>query len=174
MPYLVAAVVLVGLLCMVNLLLTVGVIRRLRKQAGQPALSHPMMAEGLSPGERIPEFAVTTTDGEPISEELLGGPALVGFFSPGCAPCEELLPRFVERARGTSDAVLAVVVADSGEESATYVERLAQVARVVSEQPQGPVQTAFKVAGYPTVLVIDTDGTVVSSDHTMPATVGMV
>ncbi|TDE51522.1 hypothetical protein E1295_18125 [Nonomuraea mesophila] len=166
MQYVVAAVGLVGLLCMVNLLLTVGVIRRLRKQ-GESA---PEMSAGLSPGESVPRFATMTTSGEPISDELLGAPALIGFFSPGCGPCAELLPLFVERARGTSDAVLAVV-ADTGEDGAGDIERLAEVARVVTESPQGPVQTAFKVNAYPTVIAIGSGGTVVSAGHGMPAEV---
>ncbi|MDP4505391.1 TlpA family protein disulfide reductase [Nonomuraea turcica] len=167
MQYLVAAVVLVGLLCMVNLLLTVGVIRRLRRESLPPS----MMAEDLSPGARVPQFAAMTTSGEPISHELLNGPALVGFFSRGCQPCKELLPLFVERARGTSDAVLAVVVADPGHDSAADIERLSEVARVVTEVPGGPLQTAFKVNAYPTVITIDAADTVVSSGHTMPAEV---
>jgi thiol-disulfide isomerase/thioredoxin len=173
MSYLVAAVVLVGLLCMVNLLLTVGVIRRLRRQAAQAdAHADPMRGEGLVPGDRLPDFAATTTGGEPISGELLGGPALVGFFSVGCEPCEKLLPRFVEHARRTQDAVLAVVAAEPGEPSEAYVDQLAQVARVVHETPGGPVQSAFKVTGYPTVLRISADGTVASSDHVMPVAAG--
>ncbi|TDD21523.1 TlpA family protein disulfide reductase [Nonomuraea diastatica] len=172
MPYLVAAVVLVGLLSMVNLLLTVGVIRRLRQQAVRQDFDEPMTRGGLAPGERIPEFAATTTKGEPISGELLGGPAMVGFFSAGCRPCKDLLPLFVERARQTPDAVLAVVTAGSDEDPAPYVEQLAQVASVVSEEPQGPVQSAFKVAGYPTVFLIDADGTVADSDYIMPTTAG--
>ncbi|MCG5219624.1 thioredoxin domain-containing protein [Streptosporangium soli] len=167
MQYLVAAVVLVGLLCMVNMLLTVGVIRRLRKQSLPPS----MPAEGLSPGARVPQFAATTTSGEPISGELLGTPALVGFFSQGCQPCKDLLPLFVERARDTSDAVLAVVVAVPGEDTAADIEQLAEVARVVTEAPQGPLQTAFKVNGYPTVITIDSGDTVVSSGHTLPTEV---
>ncbi|MFG6201919.1 hypothetical protein [Nonomuraea sp. JJY05] len=77
MPYLIVAVVLVGVLCLLNLLLTVGVIRRLRKQAASAA-SLPPMEEGLAIGEKIPEFAATTTGGEPISDELIEGPALIG------------------------------------------------------------------------------------------------
>ncbi|MFC5824132.1 TlpA family protein disulfide reductase [Nonomuraea insulae] len=167
MQYLVAAVVLVGLLGVVNLLLTVGVIRRLRSQS----LAASTPAEALSPGARVPRFAATSTSGEPVSEELLSGPAMIGFFSRGCQPCKDLLPLFVERARGTSDAVLAVVVAGPGEEPTADIERLAEVARVVTETPQGPLQSAFKVNAYPTVITIDGGDTVVSSGHTMPAEV---
>ncbi|MEV5889568.1 hypothetical protein [Nonomuraea fuscirosea] len=168
MQYLVAAVVLVALLCGLNLLLTVGVIRRLRRQGAAPA----MTTESLPPGTRIPEFAATTTSGEPISDELLGAPALIGFFSHGCRPCEDLLPLFAERARGTSDAVLAVVVAAPGEDNAAEIGLLAEVARVVTELPQGPLQTAFKVDAFPTVLTIGAGDTVVTSGHTLPAGAG--
>ena len=166
MQYLVAAVVLVGLLGVLNLLLTVGVIRRLRRQSAAPA------ADSLPPGTRIPQFAATTTSGEPISDELLGTPALIGFFSHGCRPCEDLLPLFVERARGTSDAVLAVVVSAPGEDSAAEAGLLAEVARVVTEPPQGPLQTAFGVNAFPTVLTVGAGDTIVTSGHDLPAAAG--
>jgi thiol-disulfide isomerase/thioredoxin len=168
MLYLIAAVVLVGLLGLANLLLLFGVIRRLRKMAAQPS---PMMDDGPALGEKLPEFAATTTDGEPISAELLGGPALIGLFSPDCGPCRELLPTFIERAGRMSEQVLAVVVAGSDEEAATDVARLAKVARVVREQPMGAIQTALKVNGYPTVIATDATGVVVSSDAGLPAAV---
>ncbi|MFI7639619.1 TlpA family protein disulfide reductase [Nonomuraea sp. NPDC049400] len=164
MPYLIAAVVLVGLLGLANLLLLIGVIRRLRKLQAAP----PMMQEGLAPGERIPDFAATTTDGEPISASFLEGSALVGFFSPSCQPCRELLPKFIEWAERISDPVLAIVVAGPQDDPAAYIARLAKVARVVQEEPQGPVQQVFKVSGYPTVIATDVTGTVVFSDAAMP------
>ncbi|MEV0388195.1 TlpA disulfide reductase family protein [Nonomuraea sp. NPDC050643] len=172
MPYLIVAVVMIGVLCLLNLLLTVGVIRRLRKQAASAA-SMPSMAEGLAIGEKVPEFAATTTDGEPISDELIDGPALVGFFSPSCQPCRELMPRFIDHARRTPAAVLAVVVTgDIGDkEAAADVERLAEVARVVVEAPQAAIQSAFQVTGYPTVFEIGADGRVADNDPVLPATV---
>ncbi|WP_431932896.1 TlpA disulfide reductase family protein [Nonomuraea jabiensis] len=171
MPYLIVAVVLVGVLCLLNLLLTVGVIRRLRKRAASAA-SAPTMQEGLAIGEKIPEFAATTTDGEPISHELIEGPALIGFFSPSCQPCRELMPRFIDHARRTPAAVLAVVVSDGDKEGvADDVERLAEVARVVVEAPHAAVQSAFQVAGYPTVFEIGADGSVTDNDPVLHATV---
>lgn len=170
MPYLIVAVVLIGVLCMLNLLLTVGVIRRLRKQAASAA-SLPPMAEGLAIGEKMPQFAATTTDGEPISDELLERSALIGFFSPSCEPCRELMPRFIDHARRTSAAVLAVVVTDSNEEAVADVERLAEVARVVVEAPHAAIQSAFQVAGYPTLFMIGADGRVTDNDLVLSATV---
>ncbi|MEQ4722404.1 hypothetical protein [Nonomuraea sp. B19D2] len=170
MPYLIAAVVLVGLLGLLNLLLIIGVIRRLRRQAAHPSVP-PAMLDGPAVGERLPEFVATTIDGEPISAELLGGPALIGVFSPTCEPCRDLLPKFAERASRLSDPVLAVVVSDSAEEAAMDVARLAKVARVVREEPLGPIQTALNVNGYPTVITTDAAGMVISSDVDLPDTV---
>jgi thiol-disulfide isomerase/thioredoxin len=170
MPYLIAAVVVVGVLCVLNLLLTVGVIRRLRRQAVAAPFFSPM-AEGLAIGEKLPAFTATTTGGEPISDELLDGPALIGFVSPSCEPCRELMPRFIDHARQTSAAVLAVVVAGSDEEAAADVERLAEVARVVVEAPQDAIQSAFKVAAYPALFLIGAEGRVTANDPTLLATV---
>ncbi|MCF6470444.1 redoxin domain-containing protein [Nonomuraea sp. MG754425] len=170
MPYLIVAVVLIGVLCLLNLLLTVGVIRRLRRQAAAPGMAYPSpVAEGLAVGERMPGFAATTTDGEPISDELLDGPVLVGFFSPACQPCQELMPHFVQHARRAPETVFAVVVADSADEAAADVARLSEVARVVVEAPQAAIQTAFKVSGYPTVMTFGADRTVTGHDPIRPA-----
>ncbi|TDD05290.1 TlpA family protein disulfide reductase [Nonomuraea diastatica] len=110
------------------------------------------------------------TDGEPISAAYLEGRALIGFFSPGCQPCRELLPKFVKQAEQASGPVVAVVVAAPQDDPAMDIARLEKVARVVSEAPQGPVQQVFKVSGYPT----DATGTVVFSDAALPHQVHMI
>lgn len=73
-----------------NLVLTVGVIRRLREhteQLSRVALSSPDPI--LHVGDRVGDFAVTTTDGEQLSDDRFTGRTLVGFFSPGCpAPAQ--------------------------------------------------------------------------------------
>lgn len=156
MPYLVAAVVLVGVLCLLDLVLTVGVIQRLRQhtellnnlQAGAAVGMPDVM---LPAGAEVGEFATTTTDGDPVSRELLSGQTLVGFFSPDCQPCKEKLPRFIEAAPGVPGGrqqVLAVVVA-SPEEAAETTARLSPVARVVVEPHDGPVTSAFGATGFP-------------------------
>jgi hypothetical protein len=155
-PYLVAAVVLVGLLCLLDLLLTVGVIRRLRQHTEllnklQAGPGGPMPDVMLPAGSAVGEFAATTTEGDPVSRELLAGRTLVGFFTPGCEPCKEKLPTFIEVAPGISggpEQVLAVVVA-SAEEGAETAARLAEVARVVVEPYDGPVVKAFGASGFP-------------------------
>lgn len=127
MPFVVAALVLLGLLCLVNLLLTVGILRRMRAQAA--AGSGPLFA--LRPGSAVGEFAATTTDGEPLTTATLDG--TVAFFSADCPACHDTLPDFLAYAREQGrDRVLAVV----GGDDADTVRALAEVARVVAGGPR--------------------------------------
>lgn len=168
--FLIALVVLAGAICVLNLLLTVGVIRRLRqhtdKLANLSTLGGPPVHIMIGEGEQAGEFAATTTDGEPLSRDLLSGQTLVGVLSPDCSACKERLPEFVARAEtfpGGRGQVLAVLAGEP-ERVELYREQLAPVARVVIEPPmEGPVATALKVQGWPAFAVLDADGTVVTS-----------
>jgi protein-disulfide isomerase len=167
-PFLTAAVVLVGVLCAVDLILTVGVIKRLREHTAR--LSAMRGIPSVQAGERIGEFAALTVDGEQVTADHLADDTLVGFFSPTCEPCKEKLPKFVEYARtvpGRRDRVLATVVGD-GEQAEEFVAQLRPVARVVVEDSGGAVSAAFKARAYPLVLRVGPDGAghpVVTADH---------
>jgi hypothetical protein len=170
MPYLAAATALVGAVALTNLLLTFGVIRRLREHtellsrsggsAGAPGrLVRPA-------GARVDEFVAHTVDGEPVGRDLLRGQTLIGFFSPGCRACEERMPAFVTLARalpGGRSRVLAVIVGPS-EEAAAYRERVAPVARVVvQEEFDGPLTQALDVVGFPAFALVAEDGEILGS-----------
>ena len=171
MAYLAAATVLVGLLAAVNLLLTVGVVRRLREHTAELAdlrsQGSPGVGAGVAhpAGARVGDFTATSVDHRPVASDTLGDRPLVGFFSPNCGPCKERLPGFIAYASsrtGGPGAVLAVV-AGTAEESEATVEQLRQVATVVVEPDQGPVQKAFGVVGFPAFVLVD-DGWVAASD----------
>jgi thiol-disulfide isomerase/thioredoxin len=168
-PYLAGAIVLIGAIAVLNLILTFGVIRRLREDSerlagGAPPMPEVMLTAGASPDA----FVATTTDGERVSQELLTGDMLVGFFSPHCGPCKELAPRFVERAAavpGGRSRVLAVLVGER-HEMGELLPGLERVARVVVERDidaEGTVSHAFAVRGFPAVCTLDRDGRVASS-----------
>ncbi|MFI6484463.1 TlpA family protein disulfide reductase [Nonomuraea sp. NPDC050663] len=149
MAYLVAAVVLLGLLCLVNLLLTVGLMRRTGRLSAQARRSPA--GDGLAVGEAFPR-------------EVMRGPGLIGFFAPGCEPCEEILPGFAELARRTDGEVIAVLAAETEQEAAGYAEVLAGAARVVVEPIHGPLQQALDVSAFPTVYVVDAENRVSGTD----------
>ena len=104
MSYLVAAVVFLGVLSIVNLLLTLAVVRRLREHAAL-LQKVPMPPPFTPPGTKVPDLAATLTS-------LIGeqpGTTVVGMFSTSCASCEEHLPEFVERVRSIDPYVQIIL-----------------------------------------------------------------
>lgn len=179
MGFLTAAVVAVAALAVLNLVLTLGVVRRLREHSqqlgrlavgGLSGLGGPGEELILPVGERPDEFTAHTVDGGEVSLASLRRPAMVGFFSPDCPPCTEWIPRFVAAAsRSAREQALAVVVAD-GAEAVADVARLRDVAAVVVEPVDGPVAKAFAVRGFPALCTLAEDGTVLANEA--PAVVG--
>ncbi|WP_203918700.1 TlpA disulfide reductase family protein [Rugosimonospora africana] len=148
-----------------NLVLSVGVIKRLREHTALLSATGVPSQPALTIGDAVDAFATTTVNGESVSYEDVTAETLVGFFTPGCGPCEKRLPEFVAYARtlpGGRDRVLATVVASDPAEAAGYVAELGQVARVVLEDSTGVATRAFRVSAYPTVLMVapDPDGRV--------------
>jgi hypothetical protein len=172
MALLTAAVIVVGVICLLDLALTVGVIRRLREHAS--LLATPLAGGALrdpiaAPGVIVGEFAAMTTDGTPVTRASLTGRTVVGFFSPSCAPCAQTVPKFTAYADdvcGGRDQVLAVVIGEPAA-AARQVEALAPSARVVIEPLDGPVAQAFRVTGYPALAVVDEDHRIVASGTSM-------
>ncbi|MEO3775223.1 TlpA disulfide reductase family protein [Micromonospora sp. B9E7] len=182
MPFVVAAVALLGALCMVNLLLTFGVLRRLREQTAElNRLSGVLPPEMPAPeelvGTPVPAFAATAIDGTPVTRDsLVGRPRLVGFFSAGCAPCHEQAPLFAKwLAEQGGDASTAVaVITDSGPEAVELATSLTDTATVVVEPDAFSVSQAFGVRGFPTFLRVDADGVIAGADATVRGVVGHV
>ncbi len=181
MIYLVAAVIGLGVLSLVNLGLTVVMARRLREQGERlarqapPRMPRPMV--GPPPGTEV-EFSVTTVSGAVVSAaDLHGERSLIGFFTPGCAPCHDQVPAFIAFAKsipGGPGHVLAVI-SDGGRPTAKVpgndadrlVEELtgAEVAQVVRGPSAGEAATALAVAGYPSFLLLDAGGRVEAGAH---------
>ncbi|MEV6923329.1 hypothetical protein AB0M46_02285 [Dactylosporangium sp. NPDC051485] len=169
MSYVVAALIVTNVLTLLNLLLLFGVIRRLREQPAPPPgglLGRP----SLPVGAQIEAFSTVDVDGLPLRRDELPEGAVVGFFSPGCAPCEALIPKFVAHAEGVPggrESVLAVITGFP-DEAAGYVARLSPVARVVVEGREGAdVVRAFQVSEFPQVFQLDGDGRVLVSDGSL-------
>ncbi|MEV7796272.1 hypothetical protein AB0O68_30440 [Streptomyces sp. NPDC087512] len=168
MSFLIALTVFVGLLCALDLVLTLGVIKRLREHTALLAKGSQPARPAIQVGESVGRFMATTVDGAPLEPGSLHGETLVGFFSPTCRPCQEKLPQFAAYAAARSggrDGVLAVVVTEE-DDAAEFVAALSPVARVVVEGRQGPVGTAFMAHSFPTMLTVESadEGTLVVTD----------
>ncbi len=167
MGILIAVLVLVGVLLVFDLVLTFGVIKRLRahseligKALRDRAPAGPVM---VHEGDTVADFTSRTIDGAEVSRAGITELTLAGFFAVECDTCVDKLPDFVEHARGyPRERVLAVVQGDRAD-AAEFVAGLEPVARVVVEPVGGVVSKAFAVRGTPVVSVVGPGGRVVSS-----------
>jgi hypothetical protein len=161
MPILIGLVVFVGLLCILDLALTVGVIKRLRILSDKLARVSRGPASSITRGERVHPFRTVTIDGEHLDQDQLVDDTAVAFFTPDCRMCRETLPTFLEYARalpGGRRQAVAVVVGGR-EETAAYAAELAPVAQVVVEERGGPMSLAFAVIAFPALLQVARDAT---------------
>ncbi|WFF00124.1 hypothetical protein [Micromonospora sp. WMMD964] len=165
MSIITATVVLLAAVCALQLLLTLGVIRRLREHtAALAGVAQPPASLGV--GDEVGAFSSATVDGEPVERDSITDETLVAFFTPGCGPCEKRLPEFVSYAGsspGTRDRPIAVVVAAEAGDADPYVEALRPVARVFVQDSDGAMCRAFQVTAFPTVVKVApaSDGRVV-------------
>ncbi|MFD8001130.1 TlpA family protein disulfide reductase [Streptomyces mirabilis] len=169
MYVLTAAVVLVAVLCLLDLLLTVGVIRRLREHT--EIIAPIRQQSGIRTGDDVGEFSVLSVDGEPLGRESLTDDSVVAFFAPDCQPCKAVIPDFIRWAEADENGRerrIAVVIGDASL-SRELVTMLRPVAQVVVEEPLGTVSTAFRTSATPTVLRVGTirGRTVVTSDRVL-------
>lgn len=158
------SVTVLAALSVLNLVLVLRLLRRVNATSARP--ERPAGAPPLPlPGTRVGEFAARATDREPVTTAGLSGYTLVGFFTTGCAPCEQFAPAFAQRAAGFPGGrrrVLVVIAGGPGD-PAPLADRMALVARVILEPGGGPVSTAFGVKAFPAACVVD-DATVVAAD----------
>ncbi|MFI6964079.1 hypothetical protein [Streptomyces sp. NPDC050255] len=137
------------LLSVFNLLLLYGVIRRLKERPPRAAPDEALLAPGT---------AVELPAGERPS------PTLVGFFAPGCGPCDELLPSFAAYASshpGGRERVRVVLYGEPGEPR--YTQALGPVAGLVPAEAHPLWTAAFRTSAYPQVHALSPAGVVLWS-----------
>jgi hypothetical protein len=163
----------IGVLCLVNLILGFGIIRRLRAhEVTFRRLFGTQQPTSVSVGSRPHDFLATMLDGTLVSRDELSGPALVGFFQPGCGPCAEQTRPFLDLAgemRAGDSRVLAIVCGPNELEVREYARRFDADAMTFAETPDGPVATAFGVSGFPTFVLLDPVGRVIAAEHRVDA-----
>ena len=173
-PY-AAVIYVVGGLCALDLLLTLGVIRRLRTHTTVLGQLRGLEEMGGPPplpaGASVGGFTAATQDGARCPPSSSTWRSWWASSPPNCDGCMRLLPSFLELApaiAGGREQVLAVVTG-VGDEVEEYVAKLRRVAQVVVEEPQGPVARAFSVNMVPAFVLVGPGGTVVASGSTLDA-----
>lgn len=168
MAFSTTVIAVLSVLTVFHLLLTFGVIRRLRQHTELieecRRLFHagPEPAVAIHDGEVVGDFTARTIGGDTIDRSALVDHRFIGFFSPGCSACVDQLRAFVEFAESEVVRALAVVVGDASE-AADFVAKLSRVATVVVEPLNGDLSKAFKIRGFPAFCAVDGSGAVIAS-----------
>lgn len=182
MAMLVVAVLVLCFLCLFDLLLTLGLIRRIRAHETRLEKSggynNPLenLASSLVQGSRPEPFAATTTEGGVVASDDLMDGTVVAFMSPHCKPCVSNLPSFIEHTSALPENRQRVIAVLAGEdiEARPMAARLEPVARVVVEPFNGPLASAFKVSALPVIFVLKADGTVAATSYEIDQLLGQM
>ncbi|WP_157436176.1 TlpA disulfide reductase family protein [Actinospica robiniae] len=163
MTVLAIAVTLFGVLSLFNLLLALGLARKLRQGSAEPAHAHAPFPAGafastgggsskapaLSAGTPLPHASELGHDGRPL---------LVGFFSSTCKACPEHLPRFREFAETFPGDAVAVLNGDP-DALKSYVAALGPGIRNVSDTTaHGLLSDAVELRAWPSFVIADAGG----------------
>jgi hypothetical protein len=160
MPYLVGAIVLVGLVAALNLALTFVLIGRMRAlAAARPAFGEfdpDRLLAGLV-GMPLTDLTAAT----PSARAEVEGARLVALLSTTCSVCQDEAPAFAERASrwpGGPDEVLAVIKSTEDPAAAADLRALLSGHSRVVVDETGELAAAFGVDMFPVFLATDADG----------------
>lgn len=164
MSALAAAVAVLTGITLLNLLLLLGVVRRLRTMAAPQRPADPFglaVAEPLvlPAGSPLPDIELPGTDGVPFRLRTLADRrVLMAFLSQGCGSCHLELPRLRDlAARAAADGAAVVVVVLTEDGDPTLEEPFAGIASVTRDRPLGPLSGEFGITSFPSYLVFDHD-----------------
>jgi hypothetical protein len=155
-------------LTILNLILLLAVIRRLRlidtRAEEVPVLSLPRA------GVEVSAFSVPDVDGVVLSRhDAAGESVLVAFVMVGCEPCHDLVEVMRGDARIDPDRTIVFVASDKPSTAAIKLAALVRdLGRTAMIETDGAVTAAFGgIVGFPAVLRI-ANGRVVSAGRVLP------
>jgi uncharacterized membrane protein YphA (DoxX/SURF4 family) len=121
--------------------------------------STPALSRGRALGSVAPEFSLINLDGVRVSLGTLlsrGKPVLLVFTDPGCGPCARLLPDIGARHDRLGPFVTIAAVSRGAADAQALV---AGVPHLLVQRDR-EVMNDYQVAGTPTAVLINADGTI--------------
>lgn len=165
MDFWVASTVLLWVVVLLNLLLTVGLIRRVNATAAAPG---PPLPPGLPAGTELPHVTVRPLDGDDVAlTSVAAGPSVLLFLSPSCEGCRDQLPavREVVGAAPGVRAVALVATADPGE-AAAYRDELPGATVVMAAGGGADALGVLQVHSFPMYYTVDAGSRIAASAFT--------
>lgn len=166
---LIVSSVLLWVVVLINLLLTLALVRRVNSGMQQPG-AVPALS-GLSKGDVAPDFSATTLQGETVTlGTYTGSDRLTAFIviEPDCGPCREGLPTYKALYPDARRSGVDLVLVSIGEIEATRElagEFKISMPLIVAPRSENSFFTDYKVRGTPNYCLIDGDGKVLSAGH---------
>lgn len=124
----------------------------------------------ITAGNPAPNFSLKSLDGKEfsLSAALQKGPVVLAFFKIGCPVCQFTFP-FIERLyqRHKSSSVTIVGISQNGTEKTAAFNKEYGVTFPVLLDPEEKgyvVSNAYGLTMVPTILLVDTDGSVLVSE----------
>jgi len=170
---LIVSSVLLWVVVLLNVLLTLALVRRVNASGGLNAAG--VSETGPTIGEQAPAFSAQTLEGEPATLEShtgRGRATALLFISAGCQPCHELLATLGELLPGARQtATDLILVSSEGRErvEALLAEFHLDMPVLLAPRDSNPFFDDYKITGTPSYCVIDEDGTVQSAGHPWPS-----
>ncbi len=162
---LVVTVVLLAVLVVANMLLTWGMLRRLRALQEQIAAGVAVPpGNGLHAGDEVPDFSATTPAGATVTrDDVLRGETVLVFMSPHCEACETHLPSV--RLLGRDAAVVAVIDGDLAESAHLLDGLQGEIPVVLAPREATDMLERYRVTTYPSSYVVGADGRITACHH---------
>ncbi len=134
----------------------------------------PVLSQAAQVGEAMPAFSLTTLDGEVIDSSSLVGkkPVFLVFWATWCPNCKAEIPHINEMAeefgpKGMTFIGINVGVNDSEKKVRRYAEKYKMHYPLYFDEGS-TLTKKFKVAGTPTVIIVDKSGIVRYRDVAPP------
>ncbi|WP_165423559.1 peroxiredoxin family protein [Ktedonosporobacter rubrisoli] len=163
--FLLVSSILLWVVVILNLLLTLALIRRVntKKESTQSLEVGPPL------GSQAPDFSAQTLNDETMTlEQYAGRPTTFVFVSPGCGPCSEFIPSLttlVPQMRSTG-AELVLVSNGTRAETAEMVRELAdEVPVLIATRPDNPFFKSYSITLTPSFCSLDEQGLVLATGH---------
>ena len=163
--FILASSILLWCVVLLNLLLTLALIRKVNKRQSAAMIDMP---SGLPPGDVAPAFSAQTMNGESVTlDRYLGKELVMMFIAPSCGSCERALPRLnaLYPAVKASGAELLLInnerELDGARELVTRFDL--SVPLLLAPRAENSLWQDYQVMGTPFFYHIDSQGEVLGS-----------
>ena len=126
---------------------------------------------GPMEGQQAPVFEAQRMNGDKVSlAEFRGQPTVLVFWASWCGPCRKEAPDVVRVAKsyGKKVNIVGINAGERGDVAKRAAREMGITWPVVMDS-DGSIQSQYKVAGIPLVLVLDSDGRVRHRNNGVPS-----